>query len=217
MTNEVLFVSETKLKAFTSINANVSPSVLIPYVYDSQNIDLINLLGTRLQNELKLQIRTGTLTDDNAYLLNNFIGNVVLNYALYRALPWIHMRILNKGVMTMKSESGDPVKMEEIQWLQKEQKNIADMYAFIMQKYLYGNMNLYPAWSQSNALSGIVADRSSPFTSALVVPSAPYAFRKRLMQNRQNGNYMYNIAGDTPSGGTATTWCDFPYWLYPGN
>jgi len=215
MTNEVLFVSETKLKAFTSINTNVSPSVLIPFVYDSQNLDLVNLLGSRLQNELKLQIKTGTLTADNTYLLNNFIGNVVLNYALYRALPWIHMRILNKGVMTMKSESGDPVKMEEIQWLQKEQKNIADMYAFLMQKYLFGNMNLYPAWNQANALEGIIPDRSSPFTSALIVPSQPYAFTKRLNAMRRDGNYMYNIAGDTPAG-SATTWCDFPAWLYFG-
>jgi len=217
MTNEVLFVSETKLKAFTTVQENVSPKVLIPYVYDSQNIDLINLLGSKLQNELKVQIKTNTLTEPNAYLLDNFIGNVVLNFALFRALPWIHYKLVNRGVLQMKSDTGDQVKMDEIQWLQKEQKNIAEMYAFIMQKYLYANMNLYTAWTTVNALQGIVPDRASPFTSPLTIGSYPYAFRKRLWSNVRNGNYMYNPMGDTPMGGAGNGFaCDFPYYLYGG-
>jgi hypothetical protein len=77
--NEILFVSEEKLKAFTTINENVSPQLLIPYVLNAQNTYLVNLIGSTFQKDLALQVRTNTVTADNAYLLDEYIGPVVLN------------------------------------------------------------------------------------------------------------------------------------------
>jgi hypothetical protein len=84
---EVLFVSEEKLKSFTSINNNVSPLDLIPYVLSSQDIYLQNYIGATYYMQLKEQVRTNTVSVDNKFLLDNYIGSALCNWAL--AMPYL--------------------------------------------------------------------------------------------------------------------------------
>ena len=61
---EVLFISEEKLKSFTSINNNVSPLDLIPYVLTSQDIFLQNYIGATYYMQLKEQVRLLTFQNE---------------------------------------------------------------------------------------------------------------------------------------------------------
>ena len=102
-----LLVSEEKLKAFTSINQNVSPADLIPYILQSQDIVLQNYIGATYYMQLKNQVVSNTVSTDNQFLLDNYIGNAMCNWGLFYALPFLKYKIFNKSVVSPTSENSD--------------------------------------------------------------------------------------------------------------
>ena len=211
--NEVLLVSEEKLKAFTTVNENVSPQLLIPYILNSQNTYLVNLIGSSLLKELYLQVRTNTVTADNRFILDEFIGQVVLQYGLMMALPFLKYKILNKSILSPKSETSDSINLDELKYLVAEVKNTAEQYSMLLQRYLFFHSNLYPLWNTALAMDGVLPDKGSVYQAPLVTPHYPYAFQKRLAQSASRGQYGYTLAGSVGEGGGGA-YCDFPWWLW---
>jgi hypothetical protein len=216
--NEILLVSEAKLKNFTSISFNTSPDVLVPFVFNAQNTYAVEYLGSALLNEIKLQVRTNTVTADNAFLLDEYLGNVVLNWAAYMAMPFLTYKIYNKSIMVPTSEQSESVGLEEVRFLQSQVKQVAQQYSWLMQRYLWNYNNLYPLWSQSLARPEVVASFGTPFQSSVTTPDGRgYAWQKKVWQTgMQNGQYGYNNVFSQYPGGSAGLACpsDFPWWLY---
>jgi hypothetical protein len=216
--NEILLVSEAKLKNFTSISFNTSPDVLVPFVFNAQNTYAIEYLGSALLNEIKLQVRTNTVTADNAFLLDEYLGNVVLNWAAYMAMPFLNYKIYNKAIMVPTSEQSESVGLEEVRFLQSQVKQVAQQYSWLMQRYLWNYNDLYPLWSQSLAKQEVVASFGTPFQSSVTTPDGRgYAWQKKVWQTgMQNGQYGYNNVFSQYPGGSAGLACpsDFPWWLY---
>jgi hypothetical protein len=212
--NEILLVSEEKLKAFTTINENVSPQLLIPYILNSQETYLVNLIGSSFLKELYLQVRTNTVTAANRFILDEYIGQVVLQYGLMMALPFLKYKILNKSILSPKSESADSIDLDELKYLVMQVKNTAEQYSMLLQKYLYWHSNEYPLWNNALAMDGVLPDRGNVFTAPLVTSHYPYAWKKRLAQTANRGGYGFAL-GSNPTGtegGFAE--CDFPFWLW---
>jgi len=211
--NEVLLVSEEKLKAFTTVNENVSPQLLIPYILNSQNTYLVNLIGSSFLKELYLQVKTGTVTEANTYILDEYIGQVVLQYGLMMALPFLKYKILNKSILSPKSETSDSIDLDELKYLVAEVKNTAEQYAMLLQRYLFWHSADYPLWNNALAMDGVIPDRGNVFTSPLVTSHYPYAFKKRLAQTANRGGYGFAL-GSNPTGTESGALCDWPWWLY---
>lgn len=216
--NEILLVSEAKLKNFTTISFNTSPDVLVPFVFNAQNTYAVEYLGSALLNEIKSQVRTNTVTADNAFLLDEYLGNVVLNWAAYMAMPFLNYKIYNKAIMVPTSEQSESVGLEEVRFLQSQVKQVAQQYSWLMQRYLWNYNNLYPLWSQSLAKQEVVASFGTPFQSSVTTPDGRgYAWQKKVWQTgMQNGQYGYNNVFSQYPGGSAGLACpsDFPWWLY---
>ena len=211
--NQVLLVSEEKLKAFTTINENVSPQLLIPYILNSQETYLVNLIGSSFLKELYLQVKTNTVSAANQFILDEYIGQVVLQYGLMMALPFLKYKILNKSILSPKSESSDSIDLDELKYLVAEVKNTAEQYAMLLQKYLFWHSADFPLWNNALAMDGVIPDRGNVFTSPLVTSHYPYAFKKRLAQTANRGGYGFAL-GSNPTGTEAGAFCDFPWWLY---
>jgi hypothetical protein len=201
MNPEVLFISEEKLKAFTTINYNLSPDDLVPYVYDAQQIYLQNYIGATYMTALKNRIYAGTTTTADQTLLDNYIGPMLCNWALYMALPTIKYRIYNKGVLSGTSENSDSVTLEELQFLMTSVKNVAENYTRRMQEWLNFHSSDYPEYNAPNILDGQLPDKANNYSNNLVIPHYPYAVNRRLAQNRggwrrggfYNGIDCYNL------------------------
>jgi len=211
--NEVLLVSEEKLKAFTTVNENVSPQLLIPYILNSQNTYLVNLIGSSFLKELYLQVKTNTVTEANTYILDEYIGQVVLQYGLMMALPFLKYKILNKSILSPKSETSDSIDLDELKYLVAEVKNTAEQYAMLLQRYLFWHSADYPLWNNALAMDGVIPDRGNVFTSPLVTSHYPYGFKRRLAETANRGGYGFAL-GSNPTGTESGALCDFPWWLY---
>ena len=128
----VLFISEQKLKESTAINLNVDTELLLPYVRQAQKLYVEPKLGTQLNQKLKDLITAGTINDvaNAAYktLLEDYIGDMLPNWAFYHAVPFLRFKIENGNLYSKTSETGTPLSTEEAQHLREEIRNNQEEY-----------------------------------------------------------------------------------------
>jgi hypothetical protein len=176
-----LLVSEEKLKAFTSINQNVSPADLIPYILQSQDIVLQNYIGATYYMELKNQVVSNTVSTDNQFLLDNYIGNAMCNWGLFYALPFLKYKIFNKSVVSPTSENSEPITLEELKFLMEQVRSAGETYMKRMIEWMVLHPGNYQAYVAPRVLDGQLPERGNPYFGSLVTPKQPYAWKKRTM------------------------------------
>ena len=160
----VLFISEEKLKDSTAINLNVSTDLLLPYVRQAQKLYVEPKLGTKLTQKLKDLITAGTIGDvsNAAYktLLDDYIGDMLPNWAFYHAVPFLRFKIENGNIYSKTSETGNALSTEESQSLREEVSNTAQYYTERMIDYICNNTSSFPEYNQ-NSGSDVNPDRNA--------------------------------------------------------
>jgi hypothetical protein len=160
----VLFISESKLKDSTAINLNVSTDLLLPYLRQSQKLYVETHLGTPLNNKLKELIKAGTVgaVGNEAYktLLDDYIGDMLPNWALYNCIPYLRFKVENGNIYSKTSETGTALSTEEAQHLREEVRNTAEYYTERMIDYLCNNNSLFPEYGTSSG-ADVDADRNA--------------------------------------------------------
>ena len=172
----VLFISESKLKDSTALNLNVDVNLLLPYVRQAQKLYVETKLGTDLNNKLKDLIVAGTVgaVGNEAYktLLNDYVGDMLPNWAFYHAIPFLRFKIENGNIYSKISETGTALSTEESQHLREEVRNTAEYYTERMIDYICNNSTLFPEYSTN--------------TGSDVNPSKETYFNGLHLGNRRN-------------------------------
>jgi hypothetical protein len=160
----VLFISEDKLKDATSIGLNVDPEFLLPFIKQAQKLYVETKLGTHLNNKLKDLIIAGTINDpanvNYKTLLNTYIGDMLPNFALYHAIPFLRFKIENGNIYSKTSENGVALTTEEAQHLREEIRNTGEYYMERMIDYIKNNISYFPEYSQ-NSREDVTPDSNS--------------------------------------------------------
>ena len=147
----VLFISEEKLKDSTAINLNVDPNLLLPYVRQAQKLYVEPKLGTQLTQKLKDLITAGTIGNvaNAAYktLLDDYIGDMLPNWAFYHAVPFLRFKIENGNIYSKTSETGNALSTEESQSLREEVSNTAQYYTERLIDYICNNTSSFPEYN----------------------------------------------------------------------
>ncbi len=150
----VLFISEQKLKESTAINLNVDTELLLPYVRQAQKLYVEPKLGTDLNQKLKDLITAGTIGDvaNAAYktLLEDYIGDMLPNWAFYHAVPFLRFKIENGNIYSKTSETGTALSTEEAQHLREEIRNTSEYYTERMIEYVRNNTSSFPEYSTNS-------------------------------------------------------------------
>jgi len=146
----VLFISEAKLKDSTAINLNVDVELLLPYVRQAQKLYVETKLGTDLTDKLKAEITAGTLTGAYKTLVDDYIGDMLPNWAFYHAVPFLRFKIENGNIYSKTSETGAALSTEEAQHLREEVRNTAEYYTERMIDYVCNNTSSFPEYSTNS-------------------------------------------------------------------
>lgn len=184
-----LFVSEERLKAFTSVNQNVSPLDLMPYILQAQDIELQYTIGSTFYFQLRDQVLSGTVSVANQFLLDNYIGSALCNYGLERALPFLKYKVFNKSVLSPSSENADSITLEELKFLQQEVRSTAQVYMKRMIEWIINHPGDYPTYFSQNPLDGQMPAGDGPYMNNLTIPAQPYAWQKRAFGQRYFGGF----------------------------
>ena len=156
----VLFISEAKLKSSTAINLNCDPEILLPYVRQAQKLYVETKLGTDLTDKLKAEITAGTLTGAYKTLVDDYIGDMLPNWAFYHAIPFLRFKIENGNIYSKTSETGNSLSTEEAQHLREEVRNTAEYYTERMIDYVCNNTSSFPEYS-TNSGSDVNPDKNA--------------------------------------------------------
>jgi hypothetical protein len=155
-----LFISEEKLKDSTAINLNVDVNLLLPYVRQAQKLYVEPKLGTQLTEKLKTEIQAGTLAGAYKTLVDDYIGDMLPNWAFYHAIPFLRFKIENGNIYSKTSETGNAMSTEESQHLREEVSNTAQYYTERMIDYICNNTDLFPEYS-TNTGDDISPDKNA--------------------------------------------------------
>ena len=156
----VLFISEAKLKDSTAINLNVDVELLLPYVRQAQKLYVETKLGTDLTDKLKAEITAGTLTGAYKTLVDDYIGDMLPNWAFYHAIPFLRFKIENGNIYSKTSETGNALSTEEAQHLREEVRNTAEYYTERLIDYVTNNTTSFPEYN-TNSGSDVNPDQNA--------------------------------------------------------
>ena len=175
----VLFISEQKLKDSTAINLNVSTDLLLPYVRQAQKLYVEPKLGTDLYEALKTKITGGTLTGAYKTLVDDYIGDMLPNWAFYMCIPYLRFKVENGNIYSKTSETGTALTTEEAQHLREEVRNTAEYYTERMIEYVTNNLTDFPEYS-TNSGAEISPDRNAYYAGMNLEKPTPQGTKLTL-------------------------------------
>jgi hypothetical protein len=138
----VLLVSETKIKNFTDIDQNVTSQVILPFVSVVQQTKLEYIMGGKYYKELLDGVINSNLNDNNTNFLEYFAQPLILWAAYAECLPSVWGRIKNNGIVNGAEQS---VTLKEMQWFVEKAQERSQFFEQRMIEQIIWNSNLYPS------------------------------------------------------------------------
>ena len=150
----VLLISENKLKNFTDIDPNVTSSVLLPFIGVVQQTILEYIIGRPYYTQLLQQVTDGSINSNtiNYNFLNYFCSPLLIWAAYSEALPSIFMRIKNNGVV---NGSEQTVTISEMQFMQKAASDRSQFFQERMRQEIIFNSPNYPLCFNYTSTQGL--------------------------------------------------------------
>lgn len=165
MTN-ILLISEDYIKTNSGLNDNVFGSYLTPAIRDAQDMGLQSIIGTSLYKSIMEEIDNDTLTEDNKYLLDEYIQIYLMYQTISDLVPIIGVKLTNLGVVISNDEHLTNLTQGDRELVQNFYKNKADFYAKRLQEFLLNNKEVYPALDECTC-EGMKANLYSSASSTL--------------------------------------------------
>lgn len=159
---QALFITRNDLVKYTAINGNVDTDKFIQFVKISQDIHIQNYLGTDLFNKISQDIIDENLSGDYLALVNNYVKDMVVHWAMVEYLPFASYSIANKGVFKHSAENASNVDKNEVDFLIEKSRNLAQYYTDRFITYMSFNQNLFPEYT-SNANGDVYPDKDASF------------------------------------------------------
>ena len=184
----VLLVSESKLKNFTDIDANVTSSILLPFISVVQQTKLEYIIGGRYYRTLLDQVSGNTLTNINNNFLQYFAQPLLIWAAYAECLPSIFMRIKNNGIVT---GAENTVTIKEMEYMQGRADDRSQFFEQRLIQELIFNSNLYPQVFTTTSNQGLFPHLGKAYFSGVQInnqngDTSPYNMMK---------NYGLSIEG----------------------
>lgn len=183
MSKQVLLISETKLKNWTTINQNIDMSLLVSSIFMAQELGLQTLIGTKgyeyYQNLVKqVQLSGGTMSQPDRIMLEDYIAPYLLHRATYEAYPEIYARKMNKALIAGETEQGKTVGIKEMQYFREIEQSRYEFYSQRLQDRIRSYSNDYPWYYNYNDKDGMPNSKQTYFSGIHIEPGMRYPPRR---------------------------------------
>jgi hypothetical protein len=192
-----IWVTQQYLKTFTPLNNNVDASDIAPHVETAQLIYTRELLGKLLYDDLDVKFVAGTLS-----AIETELFDILRQHIAYRstetAIPFLSIKIRNKGTVKLRDEYAEPASIEEMKYLRSELKNRAEFFEKRAQEFLCQYSTDFPLWTAGQDVNGkkqqIWPNPNNPYDSDV------YLEDKETWDLKRN-RYYYGPNGEYPGRG----------------
>jgi hypothetical protein len=148
-----LWISQQYLKTLTPINANVDITEVTGHIETSQLIYTREQLGKLLYDDLDSKITLGTLSAIETELVD-IIKQAIAYRSAEIAIPFLGIKVRNKGVVRLNDEFATPASVEELKYLRNELSNRAQYFEKRVQDFLCEFSTDFPLWLKSKDSNG---------------------------------------------------------------
>ena len=145
-----LFIKTTDLKRNSIIDGNVDVDKFIQFIKIAQQIDVRNLLGSKLYDKISDDIISDNLTGDYLELLTDYIQPILIWFAQVNYIPFAAYQIKNGGVYKHTSENSENVSKEEVDYLVTKAQEYANYYSTRFVDYMSFNNSKFPEYNTNN-------------------------------------------------------------------
>lgn len=166
----ILLVSENKLKNFTDIDQNVTSAVLLPFVGVVQQLRLEYIIGRLYYVQLLNEVATSSLTEINNNFLQYFAQPMLIWAAYAEALPSIFMRIKNNGIV---NGSEKTITISEMEYLQTRADDRSQFFERRMIEEIIYNQSNYPLVYSYTSTDGMRPHLGKNYFSGIHLNNGP--------------------------------------------
>ena len=138
----VLLISEQKIKNFTDIDQNVTSAVLLPFISVVQQTKLEYIIGGKYYLELLDGVINSNLSTNDLNFLEYFAQPLLIWAAYAECLPSVFMRIKNNGIV---NGAENTVTIKEMEYMQTAANDRSQFFEQRMIEQIIWNSNLYPS------------------------------------------------------------------------
>jgi hypothetical protein len=171
MSRNILFISRNDIIRRSPVGGNIDPEKIVPFVKTSQDKYIWIILGSRLYYYLQDQIVANTLAEPYIDLMENYIKDTLVHYAVVEALPFLVYTIANAGIFKNLNpqQTATPSK-QDIDFLLQKELQTAQFYAERLVTFLIANSNIYPQYTGTTGRSdNIFPDMGQQYTQGWVI------------------------------------------------
>ena len=155
----------------TPLGGNVDPEKIIPFVKTAQDKYILLALGTVLYDKIQDDIEAGTLTGIYRTLVNEYIIDTLVHYAMVEALPFLAYTIANGGIVkNISSEQATSPSKSDIDFLLQKELATAQYYGERLVTYLIAFSSNYPEYLATTGFSNnVYPDKGQQYRNGWVI------------------------------------------------
>ena len=189
MAAQILLISETKLKAYTTLNQNIDMALVTSCIFIAQEIHLQALIGTKGYNYYQNLVRDNqlsgtTISTADRTMLDDYFAPYLVHAASYEAMPEIFARKMNKAITIGNTEQGTSIDIKGMSYLREIELSRYNFYAQRMMDYLLGNPSDYPWYYTYGNIQDMPPQKTQYFGGMWFTPG----LRKPPRRNQYSGN-----------------------------
>jgi hypothetical protein len=185
----VLLISEQKIKNFSDIDQNVTSAVLLPFISVVQQTKLEYIIGGKYYQQLLNGVINSDLSTNDTNFLEYFAQPLLIWAAYAECLPSIFMRIKNNGIVT---GAENTVTIKEMQYMQTRADDRSQFFEQRMIEQIIWNSNLYPAVFNYSTQNGMQPHLGKNYYSGVELSLGRYSGYDIASQFQRSGVGYYS-------------------------
>ncbi len=161
-------VTENYLKGFTPISKNIDIEEVTPFLEEVELIDVRELVGRPLYDDIKTKYIDKTLNANEIELVNLLKRGISYKSAA-QALPFLNTKITSKGVQKLRGDYSEAGSMEEMKYLRRELENKAEYFFERCVDYLCKNSQYFPLYNTADDIEGIISTSETRYDADIYI------------------------------------------------
>ena len=177
--SKVLLISTERLKTNLPISKNVDDHDLRNCIIISQDISLVESIGTALFNKLQDLVETNDimLTGNTEYytLLVDYVQPYLTQQSYYFGMDAFLVKWVNVGLQASFTEQSSQVDLSTYKVLKNNAKSLAEFYNARLRQYLCDKGgDVFPEYVETRPDGGVIAGRGKGYEAPIVMPDYLY-------------------------------------------
>lgn len=140
---KVLLISEDYVKTESGLNDNVFGKFLLPAIREAQDINLSQVIGQNLLEEIYYRVLNNQIEGDYKILLEDHIQPYLLYQVQANIVPTLNVKLANIGTVLTQDEHIVNLSKTDVDNLKQNIQYKADFYCRRLQEYLLQNREIF--------------------------------------------------------------------------